>query len=190
MNLCYAGLLSYWDQIHLLHRCVKKQRDPWPSSQLQDMDLWQRIKNTWGGQCHQISFSITGEGSCWVEHIKDFAYDCLTALFVDSQHLEGLKEKEIEVLQGGFIGETNVRSKNQEIKKFFWGHNELPHKWSIGCFILQSRWRCYSLCVFLLEYGSNKPALISHLWCGNDLVFGNEENIALTTRDVLGNQIF
>jgi hypothetical protein len=42
---------------------------------------------------------------------------------------------------------------------------------------------------FYLEYGSNKLALISHLWRGNDLVFGNEENIALTTRDVLGNQI-
>jgi hypothetical protein len=59
------------------------------------------------------------EGSCWVEHIKNFAYGCLTALFVDSQHLEGLKEKELEVLQGGFIGETDVRNKNQEIKKFF-----------------------------------------------------------------------
>jgi hypothetical protein len=40
-----------------------------------------------------------------------------------------------------------------------------------------------------LEYGSNKPALISHLWHGDDLVLGNKENIALTSRNVLGNQI-
>jgi hypothetical protein len=43
---------------------------------------------------------------------------------------------------------------------------------------------------FYLEYGSQKPALISHLWRDDDLVFGNKENSALTSRNVLGNQIF
>jgi hypothetical protein len=42
---------------------------------------------------------------------------------------------------------------------------------------------------FYLEYGSNKPALISHLWHGDDLVFGNKENIAFTSRNVLGSKI-
>jgi len=40
-----------------------------------------------------------------------------------------------------------------------------------------------------LEYGSNKPALISHLWHGGDLVFGNKENSEFTSRHVLGDQI-
>jgi hypothetical protein len=39
MNLCYTGVLSYWDIFHLLHKCVKKQGDPWPANQLQDRDL-------------------------------------------------------------------------------------------------------------------------------------------------------
>ncbi len=40
---------------------------------------------------------------------------------MDSQHLEALKEKEIEVVQGGFIGETDIPGINLRIKKFCWG---------------------------------------------------------------------
>jgi hypothetical protein len=69
-------------------------------------------------QPHEITIM---EGSCWLEHINDFAYGCLTGLFVDSQHLEALKEKEIEVVQGGFIGETDIPGINLRIKKFCWG---------------------------------------------------------------------
>jgi hypothetical protein len=32
-----------------------------------------------------------------------------------------LKEKEIEVVQGGFIGETDIPGINLRIKKFCWG---------------------------------------------------------------------
>ncbi len=74
-------------------------------------------------QSHQITMM---EGSCLLEEIV--AYGCLTVLFVDSQHLEQLKEKKIEVVQGGFIGETDVRNKEPDIKKFFLGHSEHPHK--------------------------------------------------------------
>jgi hypothetical protein len=41
-----------------------------------------------------------------------------------------------------------------------------------------------------LDYGTNKPALISHLWHGDDLMFGNKITTQHISRDVIGNQIF
>jgi hypothetical protein len=195
MNLCYAGVLSYWDIFHLLHKCVKKQGDPWPCSQLQDRDLLYKglkalevnaIKFLF--QPHEITIM---EGSCWLEHINHFAYGCLTGLFVDSKHLEGLKEKEIEVVQGEFIGETNVHSKKPNIKKFSWGTMNLiiPTSDELAASFYSQGEDVIHYVYFYLEYGSNKLALVSHLWHGDDLVFGNKENIALTSHNVLGNKI-
>jgi hypothetical protein len=128
------------------------------------------------------------EGSCLLEHINGMAYGCLTGLFVDSQHLEGLKEKEIEVVQGGLTGETDVPSKiTPKIKRFSWG--TMNSIIATGGELAASFYGCFGYVYFYLEYGSNKPTLISHLWHGDDLVFGNKENIALTSRKVLGNQI-
>jgi hypothetical protein len=135
------------------------------------------------------------EGSCWVQN--KFAFGCLIGLFVDSQHLEELKEKEIEVVQGGFIGETDAQNKEPEIKKFFWGTGNIPttHKLAASFYSMphngdkdpKGPHRCYVYLYF--ENGSNKPSLISHLWHGGDLVFGNKENSAFTSRDVLGKEI-
>jgi hypothetical protein len=139
-------------------------------------------------QPHEITIM---EGSCWFQHINDFAYGSLTGLFVDSQHLEGLKENEIEVVQGGFIGETDVRSKKPKIKKFSWGtmNSIIPTSGELaGSFYSQGEDDIHYV-YFYLEYGSHKPALISHLWHGDDLVFGNKENIAFTSRNVLGSKI-
>jgi hypothetical protein len=132
------------------------------------------------------------EGCCLLE--ESIAYGCLTGLFVDSQHLEQLKEKEIEVVQGGFIGERDVGSRYPEIKKFFWGTRNSPTsgKLAASFFSGPPLSNIFAFCdrVYLyLEYGSNKPALISHLWRGGDLVFGNKENSKFTSRHVLGNEI-
>jgi hypothetical protein len=128
------------------------------------------------------------EGSCLLEHINGMAYGCLTGLFVDSQHLEGLKEKEIEVVQGGLTGETDVPSKiTPKIKRFSWG--TMNSIIATGGELAASFYGCFRYVYFYLEYGSNKPTLISHLWHGDDLVFGNKENSAFTDRYMLGNQI-
>jgi hypothetical protein len=142
-------------------------------------------------QTHEITIM---EGCCWVDYSLESAYGCLTGLFVDSQHLERLKEKEIEVVQGGFIGERDVRSSDPEIKKFFWGTRNIPTSVQLAApFVDGIQWCVlfpYSKYVhFYLEYGSNKPALISHLWHGGDLVFGNKDNSEFTSRHVLGDQI-
>ncbi len=134
-------------------------------------------------QPHEITIM---EGSCRVKHINEIVYGCLTGLFVDSQHLEGLKENEIEVVQGGFIRETDFYSTKPEIKKFSWGTMNIPTSRQLAASFYSQGFRCV---YFYLEYGSNKPALISHLWHGDDLVLGNKENIALTSCNVLGNQI-
>jgi hypothetical protein len=137
-------------------------------------------------QPHEITIM---EGSCWLEHVNVIAYGCLIGLFVDSQHLEGLKEKEIEVVQGGFTGETDVRSRiTPEIKRFSWGtmNSIIATGGELAASFYSQGFRYV---YFYLEYGSNKPALITHLWHGDDLVFGNKENITLTSRNVLGNQI-
>ncbi len=130
-------------------------------------------------------------GSGWLDHTNDVAYGCMTGLFVDSQHLEALKEKEIEVVQGGFIGETDVANIKPEIKKFSWGtmNSIIPTSGELAASFFSQGEDVIHHVYFYLEYGSNKPALISHLWHGNDLVFGNKENIALTSCNVLGNQI-
>ncbi len=137
---------------------------------------------------HEITIM---EGSCWLEHINRIVYGCLTGLFVDSQHLKGLKENEIEVVQGGFIGETDVASIKPEIKKFSWGtmNSIMPTSGEVAGSFYSRGEDDIHIVYFYLEYGSNKPALISHLWCGDDLVFGNKENIALTSHNVLGNKI-
>jgi serine/threonine protein kinase len=137
-------------------------------------------------QPHEITIM---EGSCWLEHINGIAYGCLTGLFVDSQHLKRLKEKEIEVVQGGFTGETDVRIRiTPEIKRFSWG--TMNSIIATGGELAASFYgQGFRYVYFYLEYGCNKPTLISHLWHGDDLVFGNKENIALTSRNVLGNQI-
>jgi hypothetical protein len=110
---------------------------------------------------------------------------------VDSQHLEGLKENEIEVVQGGYIGETCVNRIKPQIKKFSWGrmNSIIPTSGELaGSFYSQGEDGIHYV-YFYLDYGSNKPALISHLWHGDDLVFGNKGNIALISRNVFGNKI-
>jgi hypothetical protein len=132
------------------------------------------------------------EGCCWLE--DNVAYGCLSGLFVDPQHLDLLKEKEIEVVQGGFIGETDFYGRKPEIKRFSWGTLNIPTMGKLAAsfytkvapgLVFQGSGRAY----LYLEYGSNKPALISHLWHGGDLVFGNKENSEFNDRAVLGNQI-
>jgi len=140
-------------------------------------------------QPHEITIM---EGCCVREGI--IAYGCLTGLFVDSQHLERLKEKEIEVVQGGFNGEHDVVKKKPEKKKLFWGTRNISTSGQLAAsfvtglppiFLFPYSKRLY----LYLEYGSNKPALISHVWHGGDLVFGNKENSEFTSRHVLGDQI-
>jgi len=137
-------------------------------------------------QTHEITIM---EGCCWRDVI--IAYGCLTGLFVDSKHLERLKEKEIEVVQGGFISETDFHRRKPEIEKFFWGRSNIPTSRQLAASFFSGQHRIVlSQRVDLyLEYGSNKPALISHLWHGGDLVFGNKENSKFTSRTVLGKQI-
>jgi hypothetical protein len=121
------------------------------------------------------------EGICRLE--KSRAYGCLTGLFVNSQHLEGLKEREIKVAQGGFL------QCRENIIKFYWGRIDKPE----SCELAASFSPKYSIGVeklyLYLGYGSNKPALISHLWRENDLVFGNKENSQFTSRKVIGEKI-
>jgi hypothetical protein len=61
------------------------------------------------------------EGNCWHEPINDTAYGYLIGVFVDSKHQKKLKEKKIQVAQGGYIGETDLHSSAPQIKKYFWG---------------------------------------------------------------------
>jgi hypothetical protein len=138
-------------------------------------------------QPHEITIM---EGNCWLEHIDDFAYGCLTGLFVDSEHLERVKEKEIEVVQGGFIGETDIGRRKRQIKKFSWGTMNIPRSDQLAAsFYSEGEDDDIHYVYLYLEYGSNKPALISHLWHGGDLVFGNKDNSEFTSRHVLGDQI-
>jgi hypothetical protein len=132
------------------------------------------------------------EGYRWLDH-EEVAYGSLIGLFVDPQHLERLKEKEIEVVQGGFIEETNFYEWDSRTKKLPWGTLNDPTSGKLAAsFYSRSAhlvFRGSSRVYFYLEYGSNKPALISHLWHGSDLVFGNKENSAFTDRYELGKQI-
>jgi hypothetical protein len=131
------------------------------------------------------------EGNCWHEPIDDTAYGCLIGIFVDSKHQENLKEKKIQVAQGGFVGETNVHSNAPRIKKYFWGienSNISEDDWVASFY---SGVESPSGYVYVyLEYGSNKPALISHLWHGDDLMLGNKITAQHVSRYVIGNQIF
>ncbi|KAH8935044.1 hypothetical protein BDL97_17G010000 [Sphagnum fallax] len=127
------------------------------------------------------------EGCCW--HEGNVAFGCLTGLFVDPQHLERLKEKEIEVVQGGFIKKIDFHCKGPEFTTSSWGTLNLPTMRKLAASFYSKVPRALDRAYIYLEYGSNKPALISHLWHGGDLVFGNKENSAFTDRYMLGNQI-
>jgi hypothetical protein len=127
------------------------------------------------------------EGCCW--HEQNVAYGCLTGLFVDPQHLEQLKEKEIEVVQGGFINEIDFHYREPEFTKFSWGTLNIPTMRKLAASFYSKLPRALHRAYLYLEYGSNKPALISHLWHGDDLVFGNKENSAFNYRYMLGNQV-
>jgi hypothetical protein len=132
------------------------------------------------------------EGNCWHEPINDIAYGCLIGIFVDSKHQENLKEKKIQVAQGGFIGETDVHSIAPQIKKYLWGivNSNISRDVLVASFY--SGVTSASHCVYVyLEYGSNNLTLISHLWHGDDdLVLGNKITAQHVFRDVIGNQIF
>ncbi len=131
------------------------------------------------------------EGNCWHEPINDTAYGCLIGIFVDFKHQEKLKEKKIQVAQGGFIGETDVHSSAPQIKKCFWGiaNSNISNDVWVASFYSGVEIASHYVYVYL-EYGSNKPALISHLWHGDDLVLGNKITAQHVSRDVIGNQIF
>jgi hypothetical protein len=114
-------------------------------------------------QSHEITII---ECSCLLE--ETIVYGCLTGLFVDYEHLEQLKEKEIEVLQGGFIGEIDVHNKEPEIKKFFWGTMNIPTSRNLAAsfYSLPANFdvdQQISYAYLYLEYGCDKLALISHL---------------------------
>jgi hypothetical protein len=131
------------------------------------------------------------EGNCWYEPINDVAYGCLMGIFVDSKHQENLKENKIQVAQGGFIGETDVHTIAPQIKKYFWGivNSNISKDVWVASFYSGAELPSHYVYVYL-EYGSNKPALISHLWHGDDLVLGNKITAQHVSRDVIGNQIF
>jgi hypothetical protein len=131
------------------------------------------------------------EGNCWHEPINDTAYGCLIGIFVDSKHQANLKEKNIQVAQGGFIGETDVHTSVPPIKKYFWGtvNSNISRDVWVASFYSGAEFASHYVYVYL-EYGSNKPALISHLWHGDDLVLGNKFTAQHVFRDVIGNQIF
>jgi hypothetical protein len=129
------------------------------------------------------------EGICQLENrYQDHAYGCLIGLFVDSQHLGGLKKKGIEVVQGGFLhcNDDYYKRKNG---KFSWGTIDKPKSAKLAASFFTGYY-LYSINLDLkLGYSSNKPALISHLWHGEDLVFGNKENSQFTSRKTIGKEI-
>jgi hypothetical protein len=130
------------------------------------------------------------EGCRWLEFEDDIAYGCLTGLFVDPQHLKLLKKKKIEVVQGGFT--ENFGQVPPRTKKLGWGRRSDPTNGELAASFYSGSSPFFggsSRVYFYLEYGSNKPALISHLWHGSFLVFGNKENSAFTDRYELGKQI-
>jgi hypothetical protein len=131
------------------------------------------------------------EGNCWHEPINDTAYGCLIGIFVDSKHQKKLKEKKIQAAQGGYIGETNLHTSAPQIKKYFWGivNSNISRDGWVASFYSGAEFPSHYVYVYL-EYGSNKPALISHLWHGDDLVLGNKIIAQHVSRDVIGNQIF
>jgi hypothetical protein len=107
------------------------------------------------------------EGICSLE--KSLAYGCLTGLFVNSQHLKRLKEREIKVAQGGF------RKCTKNSIKFSWGTIDKPESCELAASFYSKYLKVLEYVYFYLGYGSNKPALISHLWREHDLVFGNKD---------------
>jgi hypothetical protein len=121
------------------------------------------------------------EGISWLEDSK--AYGCLIGLFVNSQHLKGLKEREIKVVQGGFLkGRENMI-------KFLWGTSDKTESIELAASFSGKYYLSQENDYLYLGYGSNNPALISHLWRENDLVFGNKENSQFTSREVIGEKI-
>jgi len=120
------------------------------------------------------------EGICWLEQSR--AYGRLIGLFVNSQHLKGLKEGEIKVAQGGFI------KGGEDIIKYSWGTIDKPESCELAA-LFCGRYIYTGSDYVYLGYGSNKPALISHLWSGDDLVFGNKESSQFTSRNVIGEGI-
>jgi hypothetical protein len=124
------------------------------------------------------------EGICLLDGIT--GYCCLTGLFVNSQHLEGLKEWGIDVAQGGYL----LRLDHQRgWEKYSWGTIDEPERYKLAAtFCIGYSIHEADACLYL-GYGSNKPALISHLWRDNDLVFGNKENSQFTSRTVIGEKI-
>jgi hypothetical protein len=121
------------------------------------------------------------EGICWLEGSN--AYGCLIGLFVNSQHLKGLKERGIKVAQGGYLkGRGNII-------KFSWGTIYKPESCELAASFCTKNPILPENVYLYLGYGSNKPALISHLWRENDLVFGNKENSQFTSRNVIGEEI-
>jgi len=120
------------------------------------------------------------EGACWLE--QSTTYGCLTGLFVNSQHLKGLKEREIKVAEGGFL------KRRENVIKCSWGTIDKPESCeSAASFCYE--YGTVSTEIVYLGYGSNKPALISHLWHDNALVFGNKENSQFTSCNVIGEKI-
>jgi hypothetical protein len=184
MNLCYAGVLSYWDIFHLLHKWVKKKKIFDKTSNynigiysegLKTLAEVNAIKSSF--QSHEKTIM---EGICRLE--KSRQYGCLIGLFVNSQHLKGLKERAIKVAQGGFL-------KSRENIKFSWGTIDKPESCELAASFYSKYLKPVEDVYLYLGYGSNKPALISHLWHANDLVFGNKENSQFTSRNVIGNHI-
>jgi len=138
------------------------------------------------GEVNAIKYSFQSqektimEGICWFEQSR--AYGCLTGLFVNSQHLNELKGREIKVAQGGFL------KGGEDIIKYSWGTINKPESCELAALFCGRYIYTQSDYVYL-GYGSNKPALISHLWRENDLVFGNKENSQFTSRNVIGEKI-
>jgi hypothetical protein len=99
-------------------------------------------------------------------------------------------------VQGGCLVETGFHYEQPEMRKFSWGTFNLPtlDKTAAVFFSnlvpgLEFSGSCRTF--FYLEYGSNEPALIQHLWHDGHLVFGNKKNSAFSYRYsyVIGSQI-
>lgn len=136
--------------------------------------------------------AVIMKGSCWTKPAEKFAYGCLTGVFLNSDHANKLKENNIGAVEGGFIGETDTRSKEPLVRRFTWGSKDtLSHvNVKVGSFYSKSEDTAHCVYVYM-SYNATEHALISHLWHGEDLVLGDPITADLSSENVqvVGSQI-
>nr|PNR46814.1 hypothetical protein PHYPA_013934 [Physcomitrium patens] len=134
------------------------------------------------------------QGSIWANQLDVYAHGCLCGVFVSSKYQDQLRKLNLNIVTGGYLGQTNSTSEEDEDRRHYWGvkrdKNSSEYHRAAGFFNMRESNQMGYVYVYF-RYGSSDSAVITHIWQDDTVILGDigTADSAYADRMVLGSKI-